>query len=386
MSGPNPKTFLVFTASYGQGHNRASEALAIALKRCHPEGQVKVIDFLAEAYPRLNSVAQSLYLRSIKSTPVLYGQWYKQTNFLSSYPILSRNAHRYLGREKMLEILDEHRADAVICTFPFPAGLLSELKGMGKLNIPLATVITDYVLHRQWIQPFTDLYFVATDWLKSCLIQQGVEPHKIHVTGIPVHEQYSVPYDQQQLRAKYKLASDIPTLLVMGGAFGNLPGIKKICRFLAEQQQPIQLLIICGKNEQLKQQLEEDLHSSPHPIRLFGYVHHVHELMAVSDVVITKAGGLTVSESLAIGRPLIIYRPIPGQEKGNTEYLTMAGAARSAENWQQFQLMIEQLLATPEILQQMGEVSRRLGRPHAAREIAEKMLQVTVAQEVMQTK
>lgn len=376
MTGSQPKTFLVFTASYGQGHNRASEALAQALQRLHPEGQVKIIDFLAEAYPRLNSVAQSLYLRSIKSTPHLYGQWYKQTDVLSSYPFLSRNAHRYLGREKMMEILATYRADAVICTFPFPAGLLSELKGMGKLNIPLATVITDYVLHRQWIQPNTDLYFVATDWLKETLIKHGVAPEKIHVTGIPVHEQYSVPYDQQQLRKAYGLDPELPTLLVMGGAYGNLPGIKKICRYLAYQDHPIQLLIICGKNEPLKKQLEEELQEASHPIRLFGYVTYGHELTAAADIVITKAGGLTVSESLAIGRPLIIYRPIPGQEKGNTQFLTSAGAAISAENWTQFQESIERLLASPETLKKMGEMAKRLGRPHAARDIAEMMIRM----------
>jgi len=385
MSGSNPITILVFTASYGNGHNRASEAIAIAIKRHNPEIQVKIIDFLAEAYPRLNSMAQSLYLQSIKSTPALYGQWYKQTNFLSSYPVLSRNAHRLLGRDKLLEILDTYRADAAICTFPFPAGLLSELKGMGKLTIPIATVITDYDLHLQWVQPYTDYYFVATDWLKAQLVKQGVHPDKIHVTGIPVHEKFSVPYDQHQLRQKYDLSPDIPTLLVMGGAFGNLPGIKKICRYLAAQPQPLQLLIICGKNHLLKQQLEEDLKNSPHPIRLFGYVHEGHELMAASDIIITKAGGLTVSESLAIGRPLIIYRPIPGQEKGNTKYLCMAGAALSADNWQQFQETIEELLSSPETLQQMTTISKRLGRPHAAREIAETMVQSVLAQKVLQT-
>lgn len=385
MADSNPKTFIVFTASYGQGHNRASEALAIALRRLHPEGEVHIIDFLAEAFPRLNSVAQSLYLRSIKSTPRLYGQWYKQTNFLSSYPVLSRNAHRYLGRDKLLEILDTYRADAAICTFPFPAGLLSELKGMGKLSIPIATVITDYGMHMQWIQPNTDYYFVATDWLKDRLIKQGVHPDKIHVTGIPVHEKYSVAYDQHQLRTKYGLSPDKLTILVMGGAFGNLPGIKKICRYLAAQPSPLQLLIICGKNQLLKRELEEELKSSPHPIRLFGYVHEVHELMAASDVIITKAGGLTVSESLAIGRPLIIYRPIPGQEQDNTKYLTMAGAAVSAENWHQFLETMEELLSTPETLRQMGEISKRLGRPHAARDIAQIMIQAVLAQKVLQT-
>mgnify|MGYP001459992827 CR=1 FL=1 len=384
MSGSNPKTILVFTASYGNGHNRASEAIAIAIQRINPDIQVKIIDFLAEAYPRLNSFAQTLYLRSIKSTPMLYGQWYKQTDFLSSYTELNRRAHLFLGREKLLEILDTHQADAAICTFPFPAGLLSELKGMGKLHIPTATVITDYVLHRQWIQPNTDYYFVATDWLKESLIRRGVAPEKIHVTGIPVHEQYSVPYDQQQMRKKYDLEPDKPTVLVMGGAYGNLPGIKKICRYLASQTNPIQLLIICGKNQTLKRQLEEDLKQSPHPIRQFGFVHEVHELMAASDIVITKAGGLTVSESLAIGRPLIIYRPIPGQEKGNTKFLTMAGAAVSAENWQQFQDVIDKLLASPAQLEQMGAASRRLGRPNAAQDIAKMMIRSTEMQKMLQ--
>jgi len=375
MSGQRPKNILIFTASYGQGHNRASEALSIAFQRMNADLQVSVIDFLAEAYPRLNSMAQSLYLRSIKSTPALYGQWYKQTNFLSSYPGLSRNVHRSLGREKMMEILDTHRADAIISTFPFPAGLLSELKGMGKLTIPIATVITDYVLHLQWVQPFTDHYFVATEWLKSSLTERGVHPSRIHVTGIPVHEQYSVTYDEEQLRKKYGLSPFLPTLLVMGGAYGNLPQIKKICRYLAAQTHPIQLLIICGKNRLLKTYLEEELKHSPHPIRLFGYVNQVHELMAVSDLIITKAGGLTVSESLAIGRPLLIYRPIPGQEKGNTEYLKKAGAAVSAENWQEFQAVITELLSDPEKIQKMGETARYLGRPHAARDIAQIILQ-----------
>jgi UDP-N-acetylglucosamine:LPS N-acetylglucosamine transferase len=111
LTGSQPKTFLVFTASYGQGHNRASEALAQTLQRLHPEGQVKIIDFLAEAYPRLNSVAQSLYLRSIKSTPHLYGQWYKQTDVLSSYPFLSRNAHRYLVSPEKVRVFEQNKKE-----------------------------------------------------------------------------------------------------------------------------------------------------------------------------------------------------------------------------------------------------------------------------------
>lgn len=371
------KKILIFTASYGHGHNKASEALYAAFKEIRPDWEVQISDFLKSVHPILNSVTQRMYLQSIKSTPVLYGQFYQQTHNISRYTSLPKKMHR-LGREKMIKLLSKIRPDAIISTFPFPSGVVSHLKEVGIIDIPLATVVTDYTLHEQWIHDNVDLFFVGHDMVKQYLLERGVSERKVHVSGIPIHPKYSQDLgDRMALRRQYGFCDELPVIFLMGGAFGNMPGLKKIFRLLYHSSLPLQMIVVCGKNVELLEKFQAEVRDNPrHQVLLLGYEENVHKLMAISDLIITKSGGLTVSESMAMHLPMLIYRPIPGQELANARFLQKHGAGKYTDHLQEFYSLVEDLVLHPEKREEMRRCTQKIARPQAAFEVAQTICRV----------
>ncbi|GIM45302.1 hypothetical protein DNHGIG_08510 [Collibacillus ludicampi] len=362
---------LILSASYGEGHQQAARAIQEALLSQNHCLDVRVIDYLQMVHPRLNSITRYCYIQSVKFVPSLYGILYHGSRNMKPSSKLSKRLNQ-LGSDELEKYLNQYEPDIVISTFPTPAGVMSALKERGVTNVPAATVITDHAIHNQWIHPYTDMYFVGSHHVRKELINRGVPESKLSVTGIPIRGIFNQPVDREALQSKYQIKPELPTVLVMGGAYGVLHDIPNICEDLFTFPRRVQVLVVCGHNEKLYMQIKEISKKATNPVQVFGYVQDIHELMAISDLVITKAGGLTISESLAMELPMLLYRPIPGQEQQNAKFLVKSRVAVLAETRKSVSKYLKMLLIErPEILLNMRKNSQKIKKPNAAEEIAQ---------------
>jgi processive 1,2-diacylglycerol beta-glucosyltransferase len=365
------KRVLILSASYGEGHHQASQAIKDAFLAVSPDTDIRIVDFMRMTHPILDSVAKYCYLKSIRFVPSLYGLFYHRTNSISQESLIQKRLNQ-LGIEELQNYLETYQPDVVISTFPTPSGVMSVLKERGVTQIPLATVITDHAVHNQWIHPFTDMYFVGSEYVKQGLMVRGIPEHKIAVTGIPIRSVFAQPVNRTEAKQQLNLRADWPTLLIMAGAYGVIGDISQICEELFQSRKSLQALIVCGKNEKLKNQIEELAAKSCIPVQVFGFVKDVHTLMAAADLILTKAGGLTISESLAMELPMLLYRPIPGQEQQNADFLVRSQVAVLAKTRQQVFEYLDTLLDGERMqLQTMRNNTKKIKRVQAAQQIVE---------------
>jgi len=254
----------------------------------------------------------------------------------------------------------------VVSTFPFAAGILSKLKEYGLTNVPLVTVITDHSTHSYWIHPFTDHYIVGSNGVRQELIQQGISGEQITCTGIPIRTKFLQPLKREALIQKHGLHPDLPTILIMGGGEGLIGEELLNTDTLDALPFKAQFMILCGHNEKLRNQLEDRLYSSKHHILLFGYIEHVQELMAISDLIVTKPGGVTTSEAIAMELPMILYKPLPGQEQENALFLTKSGVAVKVNDTSELMTSISNVLDNSAVVLRMRKNAKSLNRKEAA--------------------
>ena len=366
---------LIFSASFGAGHVRAAEAIMEELRIKEPNVKITHLDFGAFLSKTFNSFIKSTYIELIKYTPKLWGKFYYRTSKIPPDSLFQRFLNG-LGRREFLKLIKSLKPDLVICTYPTVAGVLAQQRLKGILNVPLVTVVTDYAVHSQWIHSGVDLYIVGCESVYDGLVARGIHPSSIRITGIPVSPKFEWTLDRQEILKKLHLKPHLPTVLVMGGAYGVLGGAKWICKFLVESDFPVQTMIVCGQDEKLYKALDPLMVNGKNPAARFGFVKNVEELMSAADMIITKAGGLTVSEALTKRVPLVIFRPIPGQEEENARYLEDIGAGRTAKNEEELEEIIFALLKHSKDLLRMRRAAE-LAVPGRAAELAvQSMLQL----------
>lgn len=373
---------LILSAAYGEGHQQAAYAVRDALSLQSPEIEVEIVDFVRMVHPLLDSVAKYCYLKSVQFAPVLWDWFYKGTSNLSPSSMIQKRLNS-VGMHAMERLLAESKPDVVLSTFPIPAGVVSFLKQRGRTQVPLATIITDHAIHSQWIHPLTTRYFVGSDHVRQGLIRRGTSRNSISVTGIPIRPAFDSFTDRRSLQHKYQLNPHIPTVLIMGGAYGIMGDIYSICEELFHYPEPVQVIVVTGRNERMKAQLDTLVATAKQPVKVYGFTQDVHELMAVSDIVLTKAGGLTVSEALAMDLPMLLYRPIPGQEVQNANYLVSAGVAVLTETRSQVTSALHDLLVkNPQKREKMRHMTRLIHRRNAAAKIARELVSLADAAEI----
>jgi len=366
---------LIFSATFGAGHVRAAEGIIEALRAKEPDVEITHLDFGAFLSKTFNSVIKNTYIELIKHTPKLWGKFYYRTSKIPPGSVFQRFLNG-LGRREFVKLIQKLQPDLVICTYPTVAGVLAQQRLKGVLNIPLVTVVTDYAVHSQWIHPGVDLYIVGCEFVCNGLVARGINPSSIRITGIPVSPKFDMVLDRQELLEKLNLKTNRTTFLVMGGAYGVLGGARMVCKILVNIAYPVQTIVVCGQDEKLYKSLEPLLEGGKNPIKRFGYVENIEELMTVSDIIITKSGGLTVSEALTKRLPLIIFRPIPGQEAENAIYLEGIGAGRIAKDEEELEKLILALLKYPEDLEPMRRAAARAVSGRASEQAVESMLQL----------
>jgi processive 1,2-diacylglycerol beta-glucosyltransferase len=356
---------IFLSASYGGGHRQASLALTNALDICQDKLHTEIVDFMELISPLINRLTRFTYTKSVRNTPGLYGYFYRVTDSLKLDTLMEKHLTN-VSLEKILDFLAERSPRLVVATFPMAAGVISYIKRQGLLETPLVTVITDNTAHSQWVHPETDFYLVGSEQVRQGLIYQGVPDPKIIVTGIPIDLKFSRTPPKETLYAKFGLRPEIPVILVMTGAVGMLRGIPALCQVLDELPFPLQVLVITGKDKGLYQHLIEQRGRFNKLFKIYQFVDNVEEFMAVSNLLITKAGGLTISEALAVGLPMLIYRPIPGQEAENTRYLLDAGAALPVYDLKELKVKLHLVLTQKHFYEALRSGAQAAGRPEAA--------------------
>mgnify|MGYP000120849514 CR=1 FL=1 len=366
---------LVLSATYGGGHQRVAKALRAAWHEARPGCRVEIVDFFETFVNRaVNRLTRSLYVHSVRYAPSAWGAFYYATGNIRPDSPTQRLINR-LGKGRLLRHIQQHRPDLLVHVHPTPGGVTSDLKAEGKVEQPSAVVITDYAIHSQWIHPHVDRYCVASEEVRQGLVDRGIPSDRVFVTGIPIAPEFTVSLDRREVAPRLGLDPNRTTILVMAGAYAMLGGITDVHRVILDLAHRVQAVFICGQDPGLVERLRHRSRRRP-DIRIEGYVTNVAEWMTCSDLLVTKAGGVTVSEALAKELPMVIYRPIPGQEEWNARMLTSGGAARIAKDTLELARVLDGLLRDPAQLEAMRAAARRLGRPHAARDAARLILEL----------
>jgi processive 1,2-diacylglycerol beta-glucosyltransferase len=356
---PDVKVLILY-ASYGKGHIQVSEAL---MKRFQDRGirNIVLMDLFAQAHPFIDAISRYVYIKSFTILSSVYGWLYDRTkNMRYDTPVSSRfNA---FGLRELRKIIEEEKPDLVINTFPMQA--MAELcKQIGQ-KIPTYTVLTDFTIHNRWLHPGIDKYFVPTRDIKHKLVTKGIRPEKIKVSGIPLREGFEKPAPPPYSYDRFGLSPLKKTVLIMGGAYGVLADLKQLCEAISSIN-GVQVLLVCGGNEKLKKEMGARFAGNK-DISVLGFVEDVHIVMRMASCVVTKAGGVTLSEALAVTLPIVIFRPVPGQEKENADYLSQAGAAITAEHTDELTNKISHILDDKQRLIDMKKAILRLQRRNAA--------------------
>ena len=370
---------LILSASVGTGHLRAAEAVALALRRLAPQAVVKNVDVLSLAIRPFRYCYGQIYVDLIDRAPQVLGFFY---NLMDRFRPPAEQSHRWdhvrVGLEKMslrpfLHLLRHHPWDLIINTHFLPGEIIASLHEQEHFEVPQLMVITDFEAHRLWVPQPCAHYFVATEETARYLQCYEVPGEDISVTGIPIHPVFAESKSQELCRIRHGLALDRPVILQLAGGYGVGP-IEELYRALLAVEVPIELVVVTGHNAMARQHLEGLAVPPKHRTKLLGYTRDMDELMAAANLVVTKPGGLTTSEALARGRPLVIVYPVPGQEDRNSDYLLENGAAIKINHMPTLSFKVTSLLRDKERLALLQANARRLGRPHAAFDVAEQAL------------
>jgi processive 1,2-diacylglycerol beta-glucosyltransferase len=367
---------LIATVTAGNGHLAAAAALDEAWQAFRPDDVVERVDLGKFFSPLHRKIVSDGYVKLVNHAPELWGMMFAKTDNSKMARGLNRvraifpsNSRHRFGR-----YVKEFRPDVVLCTHYFPLETLNHLRRKKDAPRPMAvSIVTDFEAHALWMDACVDLYCVAAEDTKARLVARGATPESIVVTGIPISAKFSTKIDPKAVRKTLGLRDDLPVLLVPSGGFGMGP-VAQILAALDKVERPFQSVVVTGRNEELRRSLAAQDHK--HPTHVLGFATNMHELMAVASFLITKPGGLTSSEALAMGKPLVILNPIPGQEAANSDFLLERGAAAKVNRVEDLPYRIEQMLGNRKLID-MARSAKALGRPAAARDICEEVIRRT---------
>ena len=361
---------LILSVSAGAGHVRAADAIVKAAEAARPPIAATHIDVLSLVPKEFRKLYGEQYIRLVEKLPQLWSYLYSKSDRPSRDSLVGKlkRAAEKLNTRRLTAEIERLAPDLILCTHFLPAELLSRQRGKGKPLPPLWVQVTDFDVHALWIHPHVDRYCVANEEVAFRLADRGIPRERIFITGIPVMPQFSTPLDRQVCAREIGLRPEQFTVLMMAGGAG-VGGLDELAERLLRLPDEMQLVALAGRNADLLKRLQAL--ASRHPGRLFplGFTTTVERLMTAADLVVTKPGGLSVSECLAKRRPMLLVSPIPGQEERNADYLLESGAALKAVDGATLGFKLARLLADRPRLAAMGEAAERIGRPQAAADV-----------------
>ena len=358
---------LILGAGVGSGHNSAAKAIEAELLRSGFDGEVRRVDVLDTTSDVFNKLYDDAYFALVAEVPWLVGWGYDRMDA----PFKLATATRWWEQANTTSMVREIRdfdPDLVICTHFLPARMVSLMIARGHLSAPLSLVTTDYDFQGMWLTvPVTQL-FVAREETRQYLLTLGLPEDRVTASGIPVRAEFSSPLDAEDVRARYRLRPDAPVVLISAGAAGG-PRTLQVVRQALAITEDFQAVVVCGHNAELKKEVDA-LVAGRDNFRVLGFTTEMPQLMGISSLFVGKPGGLSSSECMAAGLPMVIIGPIPGQEERNADYLLEEGAAVRCNYSTTVGYKIATLLADPARLEAMAASARRVGRPDAAAVVA----------------
>jgi len=334
--------------------------------------RTEVVDSYRYAASIFSKVVSDGYIGMVKTIPQLYGVIYDRAERAKQAGGFRVWAAEFTARN-LQGLLAKMKPSAVVCTHAFPCNAMAAYKRLFDPAIPVLGVVTDFVVHPFWIYKNIDAYAVATAEERATMIARGIDPDRIEITGIPVDPRFGRVRDRNAVRRELGLPLDKPVVLVMGGGLGLGP-IATTARALAENGRDLYAVVIVGRNARLQRRVADDAARVPYETRVLGFVDNVDAYMHAADVLVTKPGGLTISEALVANLPMVLMRPLPGQEERNARYLVQRGAAVRARRAADLARTVSALLDDETRRSALREAAAALGHPDAAMRIADRIL------------
>ena len=368
-----PMRILIATVTAGGGHLAAAAALDEAWRALRPKDTIERVDLVKFFSPLHRKIHADGYVKLVERAPELWGMIFAKTDDVKVARKLNRIKELFpsRARTRFAKYVNDFNPDVVLCTHYEPVDALGQMRRKQKTKPPLVvSVVTDFEAHALWMDADVDLYCVAAEETKARLVARGSAAENVVATGIPIAAKFAAQVDTLAVRKTLGLRDDLPTLLVLSGGFGMGP-VGEILHELDKVEREFQTVVVCGRNEELRRELAAQ--DRKHPTRVLGFASNMHELMGVADLIITKPGGLTSSEALALGRPLFILDPIPGQEAANSDFLLERGAAAKVNRVEDLPYRVEQLLGSKK-LGEMAKAAKALGRLKSAETVCKEVI------------
>ena len=358
---------LILSASTGGGHMRASRAIENYMSEHDESANVKIVDSLLYINPILNKTVTSGYVYLATKTPKIYGKLYELTNKEDRW-ISFVSRLNYLFANKLLPLIDEFKPDVIITTHPFPTEMVSILKSKELVNIPLVCIMTDYAPHKTWVNQQVDAYIVSNDDMVKEMSNIGIKEEVIYPYGIPIEQVFFEKKDKDLVLDELELNPNLPTILMMAGSFG-VTNVFKIYEDIININRDFQVIVITGKNQKLYDEFAKVINKSEKQTKLIYFTDEVNKFMQAADIIITKPGGLTITEALASNIPMAIFDAIPGQEEENADFLINHNMAIKLEKGQSCDKLIEELLINKEKLNSMKEACKSFDKNDSSKNI-----------------
>lgn len=370
------KNILIFYASYGGGHLSAAKSIKEYIDTNYKnECNTLLIDCIEYINTHLNKITTTAYSEMAKKAPWAWGRVYSKSQ-KGALASISNTSNKVMSL-KLDKLLKEFNPNIIISTHPFSSHMCAYLKRKGKLNAKIATIMTDYAPHDQWLveSDFIDYFFVAHEGMKQSLIKKGIDESKVFASGIPLSNRFLGNYNKQETLKNFGLQPNKKTVLFFaGGEFGlGKKSTYQMLETFAKNFPDIQIVAISGKNPKMKKNFETIVnnYNKQDCIKIIDFTDKIPELMSISDLVITKPGGLTTTESLASGLPIIIINPIPGQEEENAEFLEKQKLAIWIKKHDDVEEILNNIFNTPTLIKHMKIRARLFAKKNSTKDICE---------------
>ena len=369
------RRLLLLSVSAGSGHVRAAEAILAHARADFPQLSVRHLDMMQLVPTLFKKIYSDLYMKLASGLPEAWGWLYRKTDHepTGSLAARLRRTIQQLCSRRLFDEIAEFKPDTIVCTHFLPAEILATAVVEGRLHCDVWVQVTDFDLHHFWLHQGVSGYFVANEELAFRLQQLGVPAYQIVISGIPVMPGFVNPPGRSSAAARLNINPLKTTVLMMGGGGGV--GLQvSLVENLLTQHPDLQLIVMAGKNQTLLRSLQSVSDFYPERLRVIGFTNDVHSLMACADLAITKPGGLSTSECLVMGLPMLLVHPIPGQEERNAAFLMHEGVAMRADDPATLQFRLQRLLSDRDLLSRMRAHAYALAKPKAAHEVLQRVI------------
>ena len=372
MTFMQPKRIILMYISEVSGHRSATMAIEKAIQILSPKTEILNINAFNYTNPISEKIVNSIYMSVIKNTPKLWDYLYDNPKVVKGLERIKKLVHKS-NSPKFKKLFDKFNPDLVVCTQAFPCGMVADFKKAYGSSLPLVAVLTDFIPHSYWVYDAVDYYITPSVEVSERLAKKGVPIQKMRSFGIPFDPKFNQKLNCQEVLRKMHLDPLKPVVLIMGGGQGLGP-IKTIVKSLENVKADIQELIVTGTNKKLHRSLKRRIRKYKKDIHLFGFVDNINELMSIATMIISKPGGVTTAEALALRLPMVIVKPIPGQEANNTDFLTRKQAAVKLDEPKKICSVVEELLSDKHKLERMRNAAAEIAKPNSSLDIAKLLL------------